>query len=64
MTIREAYLEGEFFYRVEDASYKGETRNLIGEGICVNTTTHIIDDPNGNQKIVFLFYFQNIKRLD
>ncbi len=47
MTLRECYIDGEYYSDIAEALISAESRGLIGEGICVNTTTHIIDDVGG-----------------
>ena len=57
MDIRECYVEGEYFQNIEDSNMSPETKGLIGEGICVNTTAHIIEDPEAPEKVKKVRYF-------
>jgi hypothetical protein len=50
MEIKECYISGQYFERMEEAGLGNEMRLLIGEAICVNTAALIIEDPKNPSK--------------
>jgi hypothetical protein len=51
MILKECFAEGQYWENIGECEVSVGVRELMGEGICVNTTARIIEDREARGKL-------------